>query len=134
MVNQLIAIATNHLRVKYGMYRMYCYLYTNYNSAIICAMIVPFGDKATEDLYHSRKTSRVRRFPANVTRVALRKLDVIRGAHKLQDLRVPPGNRLEQLQGDYAGFHSIRVNQQWRIVFRWHNDDAYDISLVDYHS
>ena len=97
-------------------------------------MIASFGDKATEDLYHGRNTGRVRRYPSDIVRVALHKLDVIRGAHAIQDLRSPPGNRLEQLKGDYAGYHSIRVNQQWRIVFRWENGAAYDVSLVDYHS
>ena len=96
-------------------------------------MIASFGDKATEDLYHGRRTNRIRRFPPDVIPMALRKFDVIRAAYRLQDLRSPPGNRLEALSGDYAGFYSIRVNQQWRLVFRWENDSAYDLSLVDYH-
>ena len=96
-------------------------------------MIASFGDRATEDLYHGRKTSRVRRFPHNMLPAALRKLDVIRAAHRLQDLRVPPGNRLESLKGEYAGWHSIRVNQQWRIVFRWEDDAAHGVMLTDYH-
>lgn len=97
-------------------------------------MIASFGDKATEDLYHGRNTGRVRRFPADILPAALRKLDVIRGTHDLQDLRSPPGNRLEQLLGDYTGYYSIRVNQQWRIVFRWKNGAAHEVSLLDYHS
>ncbi len=60
-------------------------------------------------------------------------MDVIRAAYRVQDLRSPPGNRLETLSGDYAGFYSIRVNQQWRLVFRWENDSAYELSLTDYH-
>lgn len=96
-------------------------------------MIASFGDRATEDLYHGRKTSRVRRFPPDIVASALRKMDVIRAAHRLQDLRSPPGNRLETLSGNYEGFHSIRVNQQWRLVFRWENDSAYELSLTDYH-
>ncbi|MBV7335270.1 type II toxin-antitoxin system RelE/ParE family toxin [Chloroflexi bacterium TSY] len=96
-------------------------------------MIVSFGDKATEDLYHGRQTSRVRRFPQTILSAALRKLDVIRAAHNLQDLRMPPGNRLEMLKGDYAGWHSIRVNQQWRIVFQWESDGAHNVMLTDYH-
>lgn len=91
-----------------------------------------FGDSATEDLFHNRKTSRVRRFPADIVRVALRKLDVLNGAHRLDDLRSPPANRLEALKGDYAGYHSIRVNDQWRLVFRW-DDGVHDVSLTDYH-
>ncbi|MCX6080341.1 MAG: type II toxin-antitoxin system RelE/ParE family toxin [Chloroflexi bacterium] len=92
-------------------------------------------------MYHGRNTSRVRRFPQNIVSVALRKLDVLNAAHKLDDLRSPPGNRLEALKGDLEGFHSIRVNDQshsaalrglWRITFRW-NDGVQDVSLVDYH-
>lgn len=96
-------------------------------------MIASFGDKATEDLFHGRNTSRVRRFPTDVISVALRKLDMIRAAHRLIDLRSPPGNRLEALKGELAGWHSIRVNQQWRIIFRWFEEAAYNVSLVDYH-
>lgn len=91
-----------------------------------------FRDSATEDLFHGRRTSRVRRFPPEVARIALRKLDVLNAAHRLKDLRSPPSNRLEVLKGDLAGFHSIRVNDQWRLVFRW-EDGVYDVSLLDYH-
>lgn len=96
-------------------------------------MITSFGDRATEDLYHRRPTRRARAFPADVQRAALRKLDVINGAHVLDDLRSPPGDRLEALRGDRAGQHSIRVNAQWRVVFRWSGRSAEDVSLVDYH-
>ena len=82
-------------------------------------MIESFGDPATEDLFHNRQTRRVHRFPPDILRAALRKLDVIEAAQRLQDLRSPPGNRLESLKGDLRGFHSIRVNSQWRIIFRW---------------
>lgn len=91
-----------------------------------------FCDSATADLYHGRNTSRVRRFPPDVVRTALRKFDVLNAAHRLDDLRSPPANRLEALRGEFAGFHSIRVNDQWRIVFRW-EDGAQDVSLMDYH-
>lgn len=91
-----------------------------------------FGDLATADLYHGNNTSRVRRFPQSIVSAALRKMDVINAAHKLDDLRSPPGNRLEALKGNLTGYHSIRVNDQWRITFRWIND-AHDVSLVDYH-
>lgn len=96
-------------------------------------MIVGFGDKATEDLFHGRPSRRARSFPADVTRSALRKLDVLNASTSLQDLRSPPGNRLEELEGDLEGHHSIRVNDQWRIVFRWDGGDAHDVRLVDYH-
>ena len=91
-----------------------------------------FGDPATEDLYHGRSTSRVRRFPGDLIPVALRKLDVLNAAHRLDDLLAPPGNRLEALKGDLKGFHSIRVGKQWRLIFRW-QDGAHEVSLVDYH-
>lgn len=91
-----------------------------------------FRDSATADLYHGRNTSRVRHFPSDIARTALRKLDVLNAAHRLNDLRSPPANRLEALHGELTGFHSIRVNNQWRIVFRWENG-AHDVSLTDYH-
>jgi len=96
-------------------------------------MIVSFGDEATTDLYHARQTKRVRRFPPTIIKTALRKLDVLNAAHRLQDLREPPGNHLEPLKGDLDGFHSIRINDQWRIIFRWIRDNANDVSITDYH-
>lgn len=66
-------------------------------------------------------------------RSALRKLLILDGAERLEDLRVPPGNRLEKLVGDRQGQHSIRINDQWRICFRWHQGDAYDVEITDYH-
>ena len=91
-----------------------------------------FKDPATADLYHGRNTARARRIPRSIVGIALRKMDVLNAAHKLDDLRSPPGNRLEALKGDLAGYHSIRVNDQWRIIFRW-MDGAHNVSLVDYH-
>ena len=96
-------------------------------------MIVSFGDEGTADLYHGRITNRVRRFPTNVKRLAVRKLDVLNAADRLEDLREPPGNRLEALKGDLAGYYSIRVNDRWRIIFRWEDNNAYDVSVTDYH-
>ena len=96
-------------------------------------MIVSFGDRATEDLYHNRPTSRARRFPQDVVGLALVQLDMLNGAAAVLDLRSPPGNRLEALKGDLKGFHSIRVNDQWRLVFRWEGNNALDVSLMDYH-
>ena len=96
-------------------------------------MIRTFGDATTEDLYHGRQTSRVRRLPQTIVPIALRKLDMIHAAHELVDLRTPPGNRLESLKGDKEGFYSIRINDQWRICFAWQDNDAYDVEIVDYH-
>ncbi|MGZ9810603.1 type II toxin-antitoxin system RelE/ParE family toxin [Pseudoroseicyclus sp. H15] len=92
-------------------------------------MIRSFADRDTEQL---AGRERVRQFQA-VERVALRKLAMIAAAHRLDDLRVPPGNRLEALRGDRAGQYSIRVNDQYRICFRWENDEAHDVELCDYH-
>ena len=75
----------------------------------------------------------VRRFPAPLHRVMLRKLVAVDAAERLDDLRVPPGNRLEKLHGDRAGQHSIRVNDQWRICVRWQEGNAYEVEIVDYH-
>lgn len=95
-------------------------------------MIESFGDKATEDLYHGISSARVRHFPRGILEVALRKLDMLNAAHDLDDLKTPPGNRLEPLRGDLKGFHSIRVNDQWRIIFTWRSG-AHDVKLCDYH-
>ncbi len=96
-------------------------------------MIVSFGDRATEDLYHDRPTSRARRFPAEIVDVALVKLDLLNGAAAVRDLRAPPGNRLEALKGDLKGHYSIRVNERWRLVFRWEANNAHEVRLLDYH-
>ncbi|MEE8336752.1 MAG: type II toxin-antitoxin system RelE/ParE family toxin [Dehalococcoidia bacterium] len=96
-------------------------------------MIESFGDRATRALYHGDRGAHRRRLPPNIQRTALRKLDMLDAAHALGDLRAPPGNRLEALRGDLKGLHSIRVNEQWRIVFRWSDGDAHDVRIVDYH-
>ena len=96
-------------------------------------MILSFRDDATADLYHGKDTHRIRRFPPTIVSSALRKLDMLNAAYRLNDLREPPGNRLELLKGDLAGYYSIRVNEQWRIVFRWEDNNAHEVSLTDYH-
>jgi proteic killer suppression protein len=96
-------------------------------------MISSFGDKLTEALYHGADNKGVRQLPPAVVKKALNKLDMLNGAHNLLDLRSPPGNRLEALQGDLAGLFSIRVNDQWRIVFRWQDGNAYEVRLTDCH-
>ena len=96
-------------------------------------MIASFGDQATTDLYHGVRTRRARAFPSDVRSVAVRKLDMINAATVLGDLRSPPGNRLETLRGRLKGFHSIRVNDQWRVIFRWAEGHAYDVQIIDYH-
>lgn len=96
-------------------------------------MIVSFGDPATEALFHGQRDSRTRRIPADIHPAILRKLDMLNAATELFDLRVPPGNRLEALHGDRKGFHSIRINDQWRLVFRWTSVGPERVSLIDYH-
>ena len=93
-------------------------------------MIKSFKDKETESLY---KRERSRRLPQDIQQVALRKLRMINNAATLNDLRVPPANRLEKLSGTRAGQYSIRVNDQWRVCFEWRGSDAYSVEIVDYH-
>ena len=93
-------------------------------------MIRSFRCKETERVY-LRETSR--RLPPDLQRVAMRKLWMLDAATDLSALRVPPANRLEALQGNRIGQHSIRINQQWRVCFRWQNGDAHDVEIVDYH-
>jgi proteic killer suppression protein len=96
-------------------------------------MIESFSDKVTEAVFHGMPASLVRRFPQDVLPAAVRKLDLLNAARSLGDLRTPPGNRLEALSGDLEGLHSIRVNDQWRLVFRWEESNAHEVRLVDYH-
>jgi proteic killer suppression protein len=96
-------------------------------------VILSFRDPATEDLYHGKTSARARRFPSGIHKVAKRKLDMLDSARTMEDLKSPPGNRLEALAGDLQGFHSIRVNDQWRIIFQWSEAGAEQVSLTDYH-
>ncbi len=96
-------------------------------------MIASFGDRATEDLFHGRSTRRVQRFPPDIVQLALRKLDMINGVDDVSDLRAPPGNRLKKLKGELRGFYSVRINAQWRIIFRWESGQAEEVELSDYH-
>ena len=92
-------------------------------------MIASFRCKDTAKLFERRPVARF----GNVERVARRKLEYLNAATRLDDLRSPPGNRLEALKGDRAGQHSIRINQQWRLCFRWDADGVHDVEIVDYH-
>jgi toxin HigB-1 len=92
-----------------------------------------FADMVTADLFYGEPTARARRISVDVVKVALRKLAQLDAALRLDDLRVPPGNRLEALPGDRAGCHSVRLNEKWRVAFRWQADGAYDVELTDYH-
>ena len=97
-------------------------------------VIRSFRDQATEDLFNGRNTKAARqRLPRSLWRVATRRLDALDQAEILDDLRVPPGNRLEALRGDRRGQHSIRINDQYRICFRWTETGPADVEVVDYH-
>ena len=96
-------------------------------------MIVSFGDNATEAVFHGTPIRLLKRFPADVLKRANQKLDYLNGASNLTDLEAPPGNRLEPLKGDLKGLHSIRINDQWRVVFHWQGSDAHEVRLMDYH-
>jgi toxin HigB-1 len=96
-------------------------------------VIASFSDAATEALYHGGRASRFRSIPPQIRDAALRKLDVLDAAVQLDELKRPPGNHLEALTGNLAGFYSIRINRQWRLIFRWRNGDAFDVAIADYH-
>jgi len=93
-------------------------------------MIKSFRDAETERVFNRRFS---RRLPNDIQAVALRKLRMLANAHDVIDLRSPPGNRLERLSGDRAGQHSLRINDQWRICFRWEGGDAHEVEICDYH-
>lgn len=96
-------------------------------------MIQSFADETTVDLFRERNTRAARRIPRELWRGTQRKLLLLDAAGRLEDLRIPPGNRLELLKGDQAGRHSIRINQQYRLTFRWENGHAYEVRVEDYH-
>ncbi len=93
-------------------------------------MIKSFTCKETEKIWHGNQS---RKLPSDIQNVARRKLRMINNAQNINDLRIPPANHLEKLSGNLEGFHSIRINKQWRIIFRWENDNALEIGIIDYH-
>ena len=93
-------------------------------------MIRSFGNAATEELF---TTGKARQLPPDLLRRAIMRLAQIHAAHAVADMRLPPSNRLEALAGDRAGSYSIRVNEQWRVCFRFEAGDAYDVAFIDYH-
>ncbi len=95
-------------------------------------MITDFCDKATEDVYNGVSSKKSLKIPRSIWVVARRKLDMLNSAKDLRDLRVPPNNRLEELKGDLAGLHSIRINNQYRIVFKWLGNVS-KVRITDYH-
>ena len=93
-------------------------------------MIKTFRDRDAERLF---QRERVKRLHSDVQRTALRKLRMLDAATVVEDLKIPPANRLEKLKGDRAGQYSIRINRKWRLCFLWRDGDAYDVEIVDYH-
>jgi proteic killer suppression protein len=93
-------------------------------------MIKSFGDKESEKIWNGIRSKKL---PNEIQDVARRKLRMINNAHDVNDLRIPPANRLEKLKGNLQEYHSIRINNQWRIIFQWLNNDSYDVKIVDYH-
>jgi proteic killer suppression protein len=93
-------------------------------------LIRNFKDKEAQKIFERQRS---RKLPSDIQQVALRKLRMLNRAETLQDLRVPPANRLERLTGDRASQYSIRINDQWRICFEWQNGEALDVEIVDYH-
>ena len=93
-------------------------------------MIKSFGNKETEKIW---KGIQSRKLPASIQNVSRRKLRMINNSQSIIDLRIPPSNHLEKLSGNLKDYHSIRINRQWRIIFIWSNDNAFDVQIVDYH-
>ena len=96
-------------------------------------MIQSFGNETTVDLFRERNTRHARRIPRDLWRVVQRKLKALDVAVRLEDLRIPSGNRLERLKGAQSGRHSIRINDQYRVTFRWESGHAYEVNVEDYH-
>ena len=93
-------------------------------------MILSFGSKDTEKIWEGEI---VRRLPIEIQNIGRRKLRMIHNSQSITDLRIPPSNRLEKLSGRLSEFYSIRINDQWRIVFKWENNNAYEVQIIDYH-
>ena len=96
-------------------------------------MLKNLADKTTQDIYDGINSRQARKLPRELHDKARRLLDQINATLTLDTLRIPPSNRLEKLKGDGAGFWSLRINDQWRIVFRWQGQDALDVQVIDYH-
>jgi proteic killer suppression protein len=96
-------------------------------------MIASFGDKTSEDIFNGISSKNARKFPNTLLSAACRKLDLINAARTLDDLKAPPQNRLKALKGDLRGYYGIRVNDQFRIIFKMIQSNAHDVTIIDYH-
>ena len=93
-------------------------------------MITSFADSESERIWHGNRSSKL---PLAIQQVGRRKLRMLNNAQDLNDLRIPPANHLEKLSGSLSGFHSIRINQQWRVIFIWKDGNASNVRIIDYH-
>jgi proteic killer suppression protein len=93
-------------------------------------MLISFGSKETQKIWDGE---RVKKIPFEIQKIGRRKLRMLNNSQNLLDLRIPPSNRLEKLSGNLKDYHSIRINDKWRIIFVWDNNNAYDVSIIDYH-
>ena len=93
-------------------------------------MIVSYGSKETESIW---KGVRVKHIPGEIQEAGRRKLRMLNNSQNIADLKIPPSNRLEKLKGNLKDYYSIRINDQWRIVFKWNNSNAYEVEIIDYH-
>ena len=93
-------------------------------------MINSFGNKETEKIWNGIPSKKL---PSEIQNIARRKLRMIHNSQNIIDLRIPPANHLEKLSGNLAGFYTIRINNQWRIIFEWKNDTAFEVQIIDYH-
>ncbi len=96
-------------------------------------MIVTFLSESTSDIYHGLESKQARKIPQTIWKVAQRKLDLLNAAHSLNDLRIPTSNHLEALKGKIKGKYSIRINDQYRLVFEFRDGNAYEVEIIDYH-
>ena len=96
-------------------------------------MILNFANKTTEDIFNGLDSKSARRVPQAIWTAAARKLDMLNAAADLRDLRMPPANRLEALKGKWSGYYSVRINEQYRIVFQWIDSNAKNVEIADYH-
>lgn len=93
-------------------------------------MIISFGSKDTEKIWEGERAKRI---PIEIQQIGRRKLRMLNNSQDIQDLRIPPSNRLEKLSGKLNDFYSVRINDQWRIIFRWENNHALEVEIIDYH-
>lgn len=93
-------------------------------------MIKGFGNKETENIWNGKRSKKL---PNEIQEIARRKLRMLNNSENINDLRIPPSNRLEKLSGKLKNFHSIRINSQWKIIFRWKDDNSYNVEIIDYH-